>query len=83
MVEGTGGFLVEIIVVAAAIIALYKFWPKSGKMGINLEPVNCPDCDEELPPTRKPANIRQLLWGGNTCPACGCELDKYGSKIDK
>jgi hypothetical protein len=83
MGEDTSGLIIEIIVIAAAIFVLYKLWPRKGKMGINVESVTCPDCDKKLPFVRKPANIRQLLWGGYTCPACGCELDKYGHKIDK
>jgi predicted RNA-binding Zn-ribbon protein involved in translation (DUF1610 family) len=58
-----------------------KFWPKSGKMGVNLEVVACPQCGEVVPKIRKPANTKQLLWGGWTCSNCGTEMDKYGSKI--
>ena len=39
---------------------------------------HCPDCDEELPRFRRPTNRRQRLWGGWTCPKCGCKMDKYG-----
>jgi hypothetical protein len=41
----------------------------------------CPNCGELLPRFRKPANRRQALWGGNTCPRCGCEVDRRGRKI--
>jgi len=58
-----------------------KFWPKSGKMGVNLEVVACPQCGEIVPKIRKPANTKQLLWGGWTCSNCGAEMDKYGTKI--
>jgi hypothetical protein len=43
----------------------------------------CPDCGELFPRFRKPANSRQALWGGNTCPKCGCEVDRKGRKIEK
>jgi ssDNA-binding Zn-finger/Zn-ribbon topoisomerase 1 len=43
---------------------------------------HCPDCDAPLPRIRKPANLRQLLWGGNTCPQCGCEVNRNGKKIE-
>jgi transposase len=41
----------------------------------------CPDCGEPLPKVRKPANRRQMLWGGWTCPKCGCEVDRKGRKV--
>ena len=40
---------------------------------VNLKKVNCPDCGAEQPKIRKPKNLRQVLWGGNTCENCGCE----------
>jgi hypothetical protein len=59
--------------------ALIRFWPKTGKMGINTESVNCPECGLKAPMIRKPGNLRQVMWGGWTCAGCGCEFDKYGS----
>lgn len=41
----------------------------------------CPECEEPMPKVRKPANRRQMLWGGWTCPKCGCEMDRRGRKI--
>jgi hypothetical protein len=41
----------------------------------------CPECGTQLPKRRKPANRRQALWGGWTCPSCGCEIDRKGNKI--
>jgi hypothetical protein len=26
----------------------------------------------------KPATQEEALWGGWTCPQCGCQVDKYG-----
>lgn len=60
-----------------------KRWPKSGRWGMNFEPVHCPECGELAPTVRRPRNRRQALWGGWTCHACGCEMDKYGVKIDR
>lgn len=51
------------------------------KVKINLGTVNCPDCGEKQPKIRKPKNWRQILWGGNTCEKCGCEMDRIGKKI--
>ncbi len=42
----------------------------------------CPDCGEQLPTFRKTTNKRQMLWGGWTCPNCGCEVDRKGRKIE-
>ncbi len=50
--------------------------------GINLKPVDCPHCGERAPARRKPANMRQTLWGGCTCSNCGCEFDKWGNPIE-
>lgn len=55
---------------------------KKGNWGINLEPSVCRKCDTPCPPVRTPANFRQMLWGGWTCPHCGYELDKWGEPID-
>lgn len=41
----------------------------------------CPQCAARLPKFRKPANRSQAMWGGTTCPACGCESDRKGKKI--
>jgi hypothetical protein len=41
----------------------------------------CPECGEPVPRFRKPANRRQALWGGWTCPNCGCEMDRRGRKV--
>ena len=51
------------------------------KFGVNLAEVACPECGSIQPKIRKPQNLRQTLWGGSTC-VCGCELDKYGNKIN-
>jgi DNA-directed RNA polymerase subunit RPC12/RpoP len=59
-----------------------KFWPKKGKMGINLKEVSCPNCKKVVSKIRKPTNRRQVLWGGWTCVECGTEMDKYGVKVN-
>jgi hypothetical protein len=46
-----------------------------------LKPLKCPDCGASLPTFRKPANKRQAIWGGWTCPQCGCEVDRRGRKV--
>lgn len=58
---------------------------KRGRWGVNvkgLAGMECPACGEELPAIRKPKNLNQTLWGGCTCPKCGCEIDKWGKKVE-
>jgi len=49
------------------------------------KPRVCPKCKTQMPKSRfrKPANLHQMLWGGWTCPKCGCELDRKGNLIKK
>ena len=47
-----------------------------------MKPKPCPECGTPPPKVRKPANRRQMLWGGWTCSNCGCELDRRGRKIN-
>jgi predicted RNA-binding Zn-ribbon protein involved in translation (DUF1610 family) len=61
---------------------LLKYWPRTRKMCMNLESVDCPQCGEPAPKIRKPKKSRQLLWGGWTCSKCGIEMDKYGDRIN-
>jgi hypothetical protein len=56
---------------------------------LSLEPVgdlamsnaDCPECGSPRPTIRRPANLRQALWGGWTCPQCRCEFDTWGRLI--
>lgn len=54
----------------------------SQQTGINLEAVHCPQCGERMPAIRVPESMFQLLWGGWSCPACGCKMDKWGKAIE-
>jgi hypothetical protein len=49
-----------------------------GHFGLGPLNVHCPACDTPQPFVRKPTSMRQALFGGYTCKACGCEIDKYG-----
>jgi hypothetical protein len=42
----------------------------------------CPECGTPMPKVRRPANRRQMLWGGWTCPECGCEIDRRGRRVE-
>ncbi|MBH25147.1 MAG: hypothetical protein CMH57_11980 [Myxococcales bacterium] len=72
-----GGWVVFLV----ALRGLREARERRSRWGINLDPVSCPDCDLPMPPVRTPKNTRQALWGGWTCPDCGCEMDKYGEAI--
>lgn len=52
------------------------------KFGVNLNTVNCPECNTEQPKVRKPQGWQEILWGGSTCKNCGCKMDKFGVKRD-
>ena len=41
----------------------------------------CPDCGVPLPNIHRLKNQRQRLYGGWTCPQCGCEVGREGQKI--
>jgi hypothetical protein len=46
------------------------------------KPKACPECGTPMPKVRRPANRRQMLWGGWTCPECGCEIDRRGRRVE-
>lgn len=52
------------------------------QLGINLSAAKCPSCGEQMSLLRKPDSMSQLLWGGWTCPNCGCKMDKWGKAIE-
>ena len=79
LVTALAAFVPIIVIAAVVVIAI---WPKKGRWGINLSKVFCPKCAEPMPMIRRPRNERQRLWGGWTCPKCGCEMDKYGVDIN-
>ena len=49
---------------------------------INLGGTDCPKCGQRTPTFRVPTSLHQMMWGGWTCPSCGCELDKWGKALD-
>jgi hypothetical protein len=54
---------------------------RKGRWGANLNPVNCPRCNQLMPTLRKPKSVSQAMWGGWTCEQCGCAMDKWGREI--
>ena len=53
------------------------------RWGINLAKVVCPSCNTPLTGTQKTRSLKQALWGGYICPACGAEIDKWGRQVPK
>ena len=53
------------------------------KWAVNLSPTDCPNCGATLPRIRRPENLRQFIWGGWTCQACGTEVSKTGRQLHK
>ena len=51
------------------------------RWGINTDQVFCPRCNTPLPQIRKPQTLREALWGGGTCSACGAHIDKWGREL--
>ena len=41
----------------------------------------CPNCGTPLPKFRKAQTKQPRLWGGWTCPQCGCIVDRKGNRI--
>lgn len=67
---------------AAGDMTMQEDGPKGrSRWGINLRPVDCPKCGQRQPAFRVPDGLRQLLWGGHTCPSCGCRMDKWGKPL--
>jgi hypothetical protein len=73
-------FGIDTIVV---VLVIYGTVAKN-RWGINLDPIRaCPTCGTKQPTVRKPTSLRQALWGGSTCNACGTEWDKWGTLLVK
>ena len=73
VIAGLGiGSLAWGIVAGAAVVAAVM------AMAGRIRPVPCPRCTTPMPTFRRPASVKQALWGGWTCPTCGCEMDRSG-----
>ena len=66
--------------IAVAAVLIHGTVTKS-KMGININPSQCPRCQTAMPSVRATKSLNQALWGGWSCPNCGCELDKWGREV--
>jgi hypothetical protein len=75
--------MLVVLVASASLVAVFvrarqgRYLPGSD-MGLNLQPgLRCPACEAPVPQRRRPQNLRQAMWGGWTCVACGAEFDKW------
>ena len=71
------------VLLAVLLAVIVRGTLRQTKWGINLKEMCCPRCGEKSPSIRKPMSLRQVLWGGWTCPKCGCEIDKWGREEEK
>jgi hypothetical protein len=76
----TTGLQVALLLVGAFLVVRDTIRGR-GRWGINGRPVRCPRCDELMPMVRVPRSLSQALWGGGTCSACWCEMDKWGNEV--
>ena len=76
----TIAIIVAAFFVLCGVLVVYGTIAKT-RWGINFRRLSCPDCGAQMPLVRTPASGSQAVWGGVTCPKCGCEMDKWGRKI--
>jgi len=47
---------------------------KEGRWGIGSLTTSCPRCRTPMSALRRPTSIAEGMWGGWTCPTCGCKV---------
>jgi hypothetical protein len=72
MLIGVAGLIVGLIFIRKQSNAKGR-WGFGSVLG-----TSCPRCGEGLSMVRKPRSFGEAMWGGWTCPKCGCKVDKYG-----
>ena len=70
--------VLAVIVLAGGFAFLRAQTNAKGRWGFGALRSSCPRCGTRLPMIRKPASSEEAMWGGWTCPKCGCKVDKYG-----
>ncbi|MGD0024608.1 MAG: hypothetical protein ABSC37_08270 [Xanthobacteraceae bacterium] len=73
--------ILVLIILAGGAAFIWQQTKAKGRLGISWLRHNCPRCGTPLPMFRKPASASEAMWGGWTCPQCGCKIDKYGREI--
>jgi hypothetical protein len=72
--------LLGLAVFGAVILVLYGTSVRN-KWGINFKTARCPHCEASAPRMRMPKSLREFMWGGWTCDACGTRVDKWGQEL--
>ena len=70
------GFFVVVMVIVA--IVFWILTKQKSRWGITFSRKPCPRCGTMPPAVRVPKSVDEAVWGGWTCPKCGCKCDKYG-----
>ena len=68
------------IMIGVFIFLIFNQFRKK-KKDVNLFEVKCPKCGKKQKFVRVPKDIKEAVWGGYTCPNCGCKMDKFGKEI--
>ena len=68
------------LTIPAMVVAIFLVRRQKQTRGIGLFGAVCPRCAEPLPSVRKATSFSETLWGGWTCPRCGCKVDRYGKE---
>ena len=72
------GSTIVVVLIVAAVLPFVLIW-LARKMGYPIgQAVHCSRCNAEQPMVRRPANMRQALYGGYHCSKCGADLDARG-----
>lgn len=49
------------------------------RLNAKLRTIPCPKCDQSLGEKKAGArSLSQIVWGGWTCPQCGCDVNRHG-----
>ena len=72
--------LLGLAVFSGVILVLYGTSVRN-KWGVNFKPARCPHCDTPTLRVRIPRSLREFMWGGWTCGACGTRVDKWGREL--
>lgn len=75
--------IVFLVGLAVGVVLVIHGTIVKNRWGVNLRRVQCPSCGRMIAPVRMPNSREQALWGGYTCPACQCEIDKWGRQISR
>ena len=69
------------LLVTGVVLVVRDTIRKRGNWGLNFSTPDCRHCHAAMPVVRVPTNVRQMMWGGWTCPECGLEVDKWGEPV--